>query len=169
MAKASNIVQPDHWKPAKPVRRKLNLRTPLGKLNNTSIEVRHDEDPKRTLLDALGPLPPGIVQGTRILVAIYVPPMVAQTAGGIHLPDSLKEEDVNEYCWQGKVGLIVAMGEGAYVDDDAHTFGSKNKLHDWVWFMPSEGQGCYVNQVFCRKFNGEAFLSGNLPHPDLIW
>ena len=170
MAKqATQRVQPDTWKPDQPVRRKLNMRTPVGDLNKTSIVVEHTEDPKKTILDAIGQLPPDIVQGTRILVAVYVPPMVSKTAGGIFLTQSLAERDVDEYCWQGKVGMIVAMGGKAYVDDEANKFESRNTVGDWVWFMPSEGQGCYVNQVFCRMFKSEAYINGPIPHPDLIW
>ena len=171
MAKqASKIVYPEQWKPNKPIRRKINLRTPTGKLNKHWVTVQHTEEPKDALLAKIGSIPEGTVQGSRILVAIYQPPMVTKTAGGIILTDAMSEEDYDEYIWQGKVGLIVAMGEKAYVDDETTKFGGlKNEIGDWVWFMPSDGQACYINEVACRRFNSEAFIAGKIPHPDYIW
>ncbi len=153
----------------KPVRRKINLRTPLGKINKHWVQVEHTEDPKEALVAKIGALPQGIVQGSRILVAIYQPPMVTKSAGGIILTDAMSEEDYDEYIWQGKVGLIVAMGENAYVDDETTKFSFRNELGDWVWFMPSNGQACWINEVPCRMFSTEAHINGKAPHPDYAW
>ena len=171
MAKSASakVIQPEQWKPAAPIRRKINLRTPVGKQAKHSVEVRHSGDPKQELLDRVGPLPDDIVQGSRILVAIYQPPMVAKTQGGIFLPQAMSDEDVEEYVWQGKVGLVIAMGSKAYVDDEANKFDSRNAVGDWVWFMPSNGHACEVNGVFCRTFNSEIAINGKIPHPDFIW
>ncbi len=167
---SAKVIRPEQWKPDKPIRRKINLRTPLGKINKHWVTVEHAEDPKEALFAKIGPLPEDIVQGSRILVAIYQPPMVRKTGGGIILTDAMSEEDYDEYVWQGKVGVIVAMGEKAYVDDETTKFnGLKNEIGDWVWFMPSDGQGCEVNEVPCRKFDSERFLNGKLPHPDYVW
>lgn len=170
MAKTAKIIRPAKFAPQKPVRRKINLRTPIGKVNHQWVEVVHKEDPKQALLNSIGTVPDGLVQFSRILVAIYKPPMIAKTGGGIFLPDAMTQEDVEEYHWQGKVGLIVAMGDRAYEDDDSVSFhGTKNKIGDWVWFMPSNGQACEVNETFCRVFDHERFINGTIPHPDYIW
>lgn len=151
------------------IRRRINLRTPAGKRIVHTVTVEHGGDPKATIMDRIGSIPEGIVQFSRILVAIYQPPMVHRTGGGIILTDSMAEEDIQEFLWQGKVGLIVAMGPQAYVDDDAVKFhGTKNKVGDWVWFRPSDGTGCDVNEVFCRVFT-ERDIIGTIPHPDMIW
>lgn len=153
----------------KPIRRKLSLPTGGGKMTNYWVDVVHDEDPKDALIKRLGPLPGEVVQLTKILVAVYQPPMVTKTAGGVILTDKLKESDVEEYLWQGKVGLIVAMGAQAYEDDDTTKFhGVRNKVGDWVWFRPSDGMGCIVNEVFCRVLR-EGDIIGRIPHPDAIW
>lgn len=168
MAKAAKVIQPKEF--AKPIRRKINLRTPMGKRNTHWVEVKHEQDPKQVILDAIGAVGPDVVQFSSILVAIYKPPIVTQTRGGIILTDAMSEEDVEEYHWQGKVGLIVAMGPQAYVDDETVKFhGQKNSVGDWVWFMPSNGQACEVNEVFCRKFDSERHINGRLSHPDAIW
>lgn len=152
-----------------PIKRRINLRTPAGKINKQTVSVEHTTDPKQALLDRIGEIPANVVQFSRILVAVYQPPIVNKTAGGIILTESLVEEDVDEYLWQGKVGLIVAMGPQAYVDDDSVKFhGTKNKIGDWVWFHPSDARGCEVNGVFCRVLR-EGDIIGTIPHPDYVW
>jgi hypothetical protein len=82
----------------------------------------------------------------------------------------IPEDDIEEYHWQGKVGLIVAMGPQAYVDDDTTKFnGTQNRVGDWVWFRPSDGDAVEVNEVFCRIFDSERFIKGRIPHPDYVW
>ena len=169
MSKSATLIKPEQFKRSKPIRRKINLRTPLGDINTHWVEVVHEEDPKQALLKQIGEIPEGLVQFSRILVAIYKPPMVEKTAGGIILTDKMKEEDLREYHWQGKVGLIVAMGPQAYVDDENTQFhGTANKVGDWVWFRPSDGMNCEVNEVFCRLMH-ERDIIGTVPHPDAIW
>lgn len=152
-----------------PIRRKISLRTPAGKRNNVTVTFQHKTDPRQDILDRLGPLPEGIVQFSRILVAVYQPPMVEKTEGGVILTPVMQSEDLEEYLWQGKVGLIVAMGSQAYVDDESTKFhGIRNRIGDWVWFRPSNGDACEVNGVFCRLFS-ESGIFGPIPHPDYVW
>ncbi len=155
--------------PAGPIKRRINLRTAAGKRVSHTVTVEHTTDPRKSLVDRIGVVPDGVVQFSRILVAVYQPPIVQKTAGGILLTQAMSEEDIEEYLWQGKVGLIVAMGPQAYVDDDTTKFhGTKNHIGDWVWFQPSNGMGCDVNNVFCRVFS-EQHILGTLPHPDYVW
>lgn len=166
----AKIIRPKQWRPTKPLRRKINLRTPVGKINKHWVTVEHKEDPRQALLTRIGEVPKDLVQFSRMLVAIYQPPMVEKSGGGIILTDGMSEEDRDEYVWQGKVGLIVAMGQQAYTDDDTFKFhGVANQVGDWVWFMPSNGQGCEVNEVPCRLFESERFINGRIPNPDLVW
>lgn len=152
-----------------PIRRKISLRTPAGKRNNVTVTFQHKTDPRQDILDRLGALPEGVVQFSRILVAVYQPPMVDRTEGGVILTPVMQSEDLEEYLWQGKVGLIVAMGSQAYVDDEATKFhGVRNRVGDWVWFRPSNGDACEVNGVFCRVFS-ESGIFGPIPHPDYVW
>jgi len=165
-AKSAKVSQ---FEAPKPIRRRINLRTPLGKRVCHTVGVEHKVDPRADLLNRIGDIPAGIVQFSRILVAVYQPPIVHKTAGGIMLTESMQEEDLQEYFWQGKVGLIVAMGPQAYEDDEATKFhGTKNKVGDWVWFRASNGEACEVNEVFCRVFT-ERDIYGTIPHPDFVW
>lgn len=154
---------------AVPIRRKFTIKGPGGTPTKLWVTVKHERDPKQVILDSLGKLPDEIVQFSQILVAVYAPPVVTKTDSGLLLLDKISEEDVEEYKWQGKVGLVVAMGPQAYVDDENTKFhGTKNKIGDWVWFRASDGLACEVNGAFCRKFN-EAGIIGKVEHPDQVW
>lgn len=151
------------------VRRRFTVRTPAGGRSESWIPVEHKEDPRQALMQKVGEVPDGLVLFSRILVAVYIPPLVDKTRGGILLADKIKEEDRLENIWQGKVGLVIKMGERAYVDDDDVKFhGQKVSVGDWVWFRPSEGMGCDVNEVFCRLFDSERYIIGKIPHPDMV-
>lgn len=131
--------------------------------------VVHEGDPAKDILDRIGEIPPDAVQFSKILVAVYTRPEIQKTAGGIIMPDSRKEKEKEEDIYQGKVGLIVAMGPLAYVDDEDNKFhGIANKVGDWVWFRPAEGWACEFNGVLCRLFS-ESKIIGRLPHPDMVW
>lgn len=53
----------------------------------------------------------------------------AKTTGGLWLPDQTQAED----RWQGKVGLVLAMGPTCFADDDINKFGGSHAaVGDWV-------------------------------------
>lgn len=154
---------------SKPIRRRFTVRSPAGKLSTTWVDVVHKEDPKKVLLDKVGDIPDGLIMFSRILVAVYQPPIVEKTSGGILMAQSIQDEDREEALWQGKVGLLIKMGEQAYKDDETVKFhGQKCEVGDWVWFRPSDGAGCTVGQGFCRVFDSERYIIGKLPHPDMV-
>lgn len=152
----------------KPIRRRFSVRTPAGKRSSTWLRVEHKEDPREALLRQVGEVPDGIVFGCRILCAIYVPPVVTKTEGGIHIAPALQDSDVEESLWQGKALLVVAMGPDAYVDTDDIKFSQKVSVGDWVWSRPSDGISCDVNEVPCRVFDSERYIIGKIPHPDMV-
>lgn len=128
------------------------------------MKMVHAEDPKEKLLKEIGDIPPNLVNLNKVLVAIYRRP--EKTMGGIILTDRANDEDV----WQGKVGLIVAMGPKAFEDDETTKFhGLRYDVGDWVWFRASDGLACQVNGVPCRIFDAEGKFIGSLPDPDCVW
>ncbi len=154
---------------AKPIRRRFTVRTEAGGRSNVWVPVRHDVDPKQAILDQIGKIPEGLVQFSRILVAVYQPPIVEKTAGGILMAQKIQEEDRLENLFQGKTGLCVALGPDCYQDtEDLKFSGQKVEVGDWVWFRPSDGMPCDVNEKFCRVFDAERFILGKLPHPDMV-
>lgn len=91
-------------------------------------------DPKQALLDAVGDISGYTLFGPRVLVATYIRP--ESTRGGIILPDRTLAED----RFQGKVGLVIAKGPLAFVDDDNAKFGGlKAEVGDWVVYRASDG------------------------------
>ena len=170
MAKVVSIKSKAKFQPPKPIRRLIRAgRVQAGKLPKHLVTVEHSADPKQTIFDQIGAVPEGVVQFSRILVAIYKPPIVTKTAGGIILTEQMLDEDMDEFYWQGKVGLVVAKGPQAYVDDETVKFhGQSNEVGDWVWFRPSDGIACSVNEVFCRILS-ERDIIGQVPHPDYVW
>jgi co-chaperonin GroES (HSP10) len=132
----------------------------------------HKVDPRQAILDAIGNLEgeaPDLVQFSRILVAVYVRPRIEKTLKGILLPGERADQEQKEDIYQGKVGLIIAMGKQAYQDDETTKFhGVKNNVGDWVWFRPSDGMGCYIGDLFCRLLTENAII-GRIPDPDYVW
>ena len=152
----------------KNIRRRFSVRTPAGKRSSTWIQVVHKKDPRQALLDQIGEIPDGLVFGCRVLVAIYVPPLVTKTEGGLFIAPSIQDEDQEENLWQGKSSLVVAMGPEAFVDTDEVKFKQKIQVGDWVWSRASDGMSCDVNEVPCRVFESERYIIGKLPHPDMV-
>lgn len=153
----------------KPLRRRFTVRTPAGQRSRTWVNVVHNEDPKKVLMRGVGDIPAGMVMFSRILVAVYQPPIVEKTGGGVFLSSSIQDNDREEALWQGRVGLVIAMGPQCYEDDETTKFyGQKVEVGDWVWFRPADGAGCDIGEVFCRVFDSERFIIGKLPHPDMV-
>lgn len=156
---------------AKPIRRRFSVRTPAGGRSETWVNVVHEVDPREDLLKKVGKIPEGLVMFSRILVAVYIPPIVEKTSGGILMAQTIQESDRLENYWQGKCGVCVALGPDAYKDDPdggVKFNGQKIEVGDWVWFRCSDGLACDVNEQFCRLFDSERYIFGKLPHPDFV-
>jgi hypothetical protein len=145
----------------------------FGGMNWLKEGVVHTVDPKKALLDAIGNIEseaPDLVQFSRILVAIYRRPKI-EKVGNVLMPIQRTEAEQHEDIYQGKVGLIIAMGKLCYQDDENTKFhGVKNNVGDWVWFSPQTGTQCAIGGglIPCRIFT-EAQIFGRLPDPDYVW
>lgn len=103
-----------------------------AKLREIAQAAQHD--PKMALIDAVGDISGIRMCGPRVLVATYMQP--EKTLGGIIRPDRTLAED----RFQGKVGLVLATGPLAFVDDNVAKFGGlKAKPGDWVTYRASDG------------------------------
>lgn len=110
-----------------------------------AIAMVHDEDPRDTIMRDID-LSDVQVLGARVLVAVYVRPK--QSAGGIYLPDKTVDEDK----YQGKVGLVLALGPIAFEDDQTHRFGEiKPEVGDWVVFSVGDTFGLELGKRRCRS------------------
>jgi co-chaperonin GroES (HSP10) len=129
--------------------------------------MKHEQDPKKVLLDQIGDLKGIDVHFNQVVVAIYVRPKT--TAHGVYLPDQYRDEDK----FQGKVGLVVKKGPLAFVptdkNDDPHGFQHINvEVGDWVLFRPSDGWSVSINKTDCRILI-DTSVKCKVSHPDMIW
>jgi len=123
----------------------------IGKMREIADDI--ESDPKVLLLAKLGNLKKQIVLHSQVLVAGYIRP--GKTKGGIYLTDKAVEED----RFQGNIGMVVAMGKGAFKDDNIAKFnGDKLKIGDWVMYQPADGIGLFIREVPCRLFQDTRIL-----------
>jgi len=100
---------------------------------------------KEAIIEGVGDLSNITVMQNMVLVATYIRP--DQTSGGIHLPDSVLEEDI----YQGKVGLVLKMGPAAFEDgDEPRFYGLRANVHDWVVYRVGDSWDLTLRQVPCR-------------------
>jgi hypothetical protein len=133
-----------------------------------ALHAVHESDPAKEILKKVGKLNGVEFLGNAILVAIYIRPKTAQYGTlKLQLADQTRKED--EY--QGKVGLVIAKGPLAFVDDEHVQFHGQNvEVGDWVVFRPSDGwQLTWTrNQVLCRVLT-ESSIRMKIPSPDAVW
>lgn len=111
-----------------------------------------DTDPKTAILKEIGKHKTEVFH-SKVLVAQYIRP--AKTAGGIFMPDRMVEED----RYQGNIFLVLAMGPGAFKDDNIAKFhGSKLKVGDWVMCVAGDGIALFINEVPCRIYEDARIL-----------
>ena len=107
------------------------------------------DDPKKIILDKLGSeldkFP--TIYGSRILVATAPSP---DRKGLILLTDKAKDEG----RWQGKVGLVLKLGETAAECDPRYPSyewkGPKPEVGKFVFFRTSDGFEVAINGISCR-------------------
>ncbi len=129
-------------------------------------EIAESEgDPKTILFKALGRdfAKDLTVLHSQVLVATYIRP--AKSAGGIFMPDTVVEED----RWQGNVGMVVALGKGAFKDDGVAQFhGDKLVVGDWVMYVAADGISMFIRQVPCRLFQDTRILM-KVTNPEIYY
>jgi co-chaperonin GroES (HSP10) len=109
-------------------------------------------NPKEAILKALGKHDTQVLH-SKVLVATYVRP--AKTASGIYMPDKTVEED----RYQGTIFLVIALGKGAFKDDNIAQFnGDTLKVGDWVMGVAGDGISMFINGVPCRLFDDTRIL-----------
>ena len=92
---------------------------------------------KKEMLEALGDIRGFEVWGDQVLLGVFVRP--ARTKGKI-IYGGVAKEDI----WQGKVGLILAIGPDAFTEADKTFNGRKPEVGDWAWHN--------VNEITCQHF-----------------
>ena len=89
----------------------------------------------------------------RVLVAIAPTP---SARGSILLPSKSK----GEARFQGKVGLVIRVGENAFKYDGPYEYkGATPAVGDWVVFRPADSWETGVNGVLCRWIRDELIIA----------
>lgn len=137
-----------------------------------AIQFAHKEDPRSIMQRAIGDVSWLRLMGPVVLVATYDPVNAAaalgedlKTAGGILLPTS------DEYKWQGKIGLVLATGPGAFKDsaDGRVRFdGLKADVGDWVVYRASDGIQMMLDKFHARVLH-DVHVIGTITEPDRIY
>jgi co-chaperonin GroES (HSP10) len=99
----------------------------------------------------------------KVLVATYLEP--SKTKGGVILPDKNREEG----RFQGKMGLILALGPTAFEYDGPYKYeGIKPQVGDWVLHYPSNTREFFLYNYSCRLVPSDLLelVSGD---PSAIW
>jgi len=114
----------------------------------TLREIAAADDTYQALLDKVGDLSKEVeVFHNLVLVATYVEP--EKTSGGIIKPD----KSLLEARYQGKLGVVLEVGPGAFRDDSVAKFhGIKVKRGDVVLYRPADGLELFLRGVPCRLF-----------------
>ncbi len=126
-------------------------------------------DVKQATLAAVGDYSGIEVGPYRVLVAIAIRPA---KQGLLWMPDRQQAED----RFQGKSGLVLKIGPGAFTDTASHKFhGFTAKEGDWVGFTASDGRELFKTDpdspsdgTPCRLF-WDQDISMRLEHPFLIY
>lgn len=123
-----------------------------------------EDDPKGLIGEAIGDALENITMiKALVLVATYKRPLL--TAGGISLDGRNNKEDK----FQGRVGLVMAMGPLAFQNDDKIKWGDRiPQLGDWVFYDADEGRATSIMGVHCRVFE-DVCIDGILKDPNIVF
>ncbi len=129
-----------------------------------SIDAHHDSDPKQLIWDELGDRIAKIHPvGTQLVVCVYERPK--KTTSGLYLPDSQQDDDK----WQGTVGLLVAMGPQAFVDDEVRSYeGARPKVGDWIVYRVGDTLRQHSKRRMLRLLNEDA-VRCIVDDPDILF
>lgn len=130
------------------------------------LKMQHDKNPADEITSKVKEALDDIqLNGANVLIGIYERP--EKTQGGIILTQQYREEDI----WQGKVGLILKIGNLPFDEDDNKFFGGKlPKEGDWIAFRPSDGWPLVIGaDQQCRMLDDCRRIKMILSSPDCIW
>ena len=108
-----------------------------------------------------------LVFGNRVLVAKFI----EEKKGSIYVPASGQ----NESKWQGKIGLVLAVGPAAFEDEPGIKFWSCSvSVGEWVLYRMGDGadmdfcpEGTHTH-IPCRMLT-DVEIMGVVPRPDFFF
>jgi len=127
------------------------------------VKIDHEVEPKEKILSDIGDISGVEVFNRHVLLAVYQRP--TKTKSGLYLADRTVEED----RYQSKVGLILKMGEHAFVPDEEHSWGDGEfSLGDWVILPAAAAYSMLVNGVMCRLVPDHN-IKMRVSDPDMVY
>lgn len=129
----------------------------------STMLMMHEADPAAELVAKVGDISKHELFANQILLAVYKRP--EKTKSGIILSDSTRKEDE----FQGKVGLVLALGPQAFVSDARVDFGEQAvSVGDWIVCRSSDGWKLNINGVLCRMIE-DTHVKMRVPAPDAVY
>jgi len=129
----------------------------------TVIDYDDGEDPKKVVLDTILPLIEGL-HLYRNEVLVVTAPNRAKSKGGIIFVDKTQREQ----RFQGKIGLVVALGEIAFNDKDIWpNEESRPTIGTWIFYRAADTSECAIGGYSCRFINDDK-VRGHCPNVDSI-
>lgn len=122
----------------------------------------HEKDPREEIFDKAGDLSGFEFMFNKVLVGIYQRP--AMTKGGIHMTDETRAEDL----YQGKSGMVLKLGFGAFNGGATKLHDTAVEVGDWVMFRPSNGIKLKLGNCDCILLQ-DAQIEAKIPSPDVIF
>lgn len=120
------------------------------------------DDLKKSIIEAAGDLDGFDLIGNQVLVGIYIKDKV----GSILLSDITKLEDQ----YQGKVGLILGVGQMAFDREWQKMYGDRvvPKVGDFVTFKIFETWQQKVNSYACRQMD-DSVVKARVRNPNMVY
>lgn len=135
-------------------------------MSNRLLELSQADDVKKMLIEMTREVVDTYeLFDDDVLLGTYIEP--EKTAGGI----IKTHKALDESRWQGKVGLLLKIGPGAFKYDRSGVFkfeGKTPELHTWCVYRGSDGWEIGLNGVSCRIIRANA-LRGHGVNPKHIW
>lgn len=127
------------------------------------IEYQQGDDPKLAVWNALGNSLDELLL-YRNDVLLVTAPIMAKSKGGIIYADNTKKEE----RFQGKIGMIVKIGEVAFNDVEIWpNEATRPTVGDWVVYRNADTHECAINKLSCR-FIKDYLIIGKVSAPDAI-
>lgn len=139
-----------------------------------AIQIAHAEDPATKLQREIGDISWFKLFGPKLLVATYDPAAGntdVRTKGGIILAQGGEASTLAEYRWQGKIGLVMAVGPLAFRDSGDGRFifdGMKAEVGDWICYRASDGLQMMIDAHHFRVLD-DVHVIGVIPQPDRVY
>jgi co-chaperonin GroES (HSP10) len=128
-------------------------------------QISQAADPKSAIIKAVGDLTTTKIAADLVLLGTYI--RNEKTAGGIIRPTDVLKED--EY--QGKVGLVLAVGPIAYADFETQATvpqGEMAELHTWVVYQIKDAWPVQINGTACRVIPYDK-IRMQIPEPSMVF